>query len=231
MRTIWNALSILAIANLLGLGAFAGWLFMSDRLDGQRVEQIREMLSETINQEKARLDDEANALEEARLQAEADAKKTALPLGTMDSVSLKLELSEIDRQRLLRRQREMTDLQLSLQRERELLDRDVASFEAEKADFESWRTRLLEIEGADQFKKTLATYEGMKAKDATASLQALLDLGDRDQVVTYLSAMDERKRTKIMTEFNEADPGVAADLLEALRTRGTELRDAGEPAS
>ena len=125
----------------------------------------------------------------------------------------------------------MTDLQLSLKRERELLDRDVSAFEAEKADFEDWRERLLEIEGADQFKKTLTTYEGMKAKDAKASLQALLDLGDRDQVVTYLSSMDERKRTKIMTEFNKDDPGVAAGLLEALRMRGTELRDAGEPAS
>ena len=79
--------------------------------------------------------------------------------------------------------------------------------------------------------KAVAAMWGVDVTTAKASLQALLDLGDRDQVVTYLSAMDERRRTKIMTEFNKDDPTVAAGLLEALRMRGTELRTAGEPAS
>jgi hypothetical protein len=31
-----------------------------------------------------------------------------------------------------------------------------------------------------------------------------------------------------MAEFNKEDPGVAADLLESLRTRGTERQTPGE---
>ena len=71
------------------------------------------------------------------------------------------------------------------------------------------------------------TKSGRRAK---ASLSALLDLGEKDQVVSYLSAMDERIRTKIITEFNREDPAVAADLLESIRTRATEMRAAGDPS-
>ena len=37
MKTIWTALSVLAVANLLALGALAFWLHNSDRLDMARI--------------------------------------------------------------------------------------------------------------------------------------------------------------------------------------------------
>jgi hypothetical protein len=42
-----------------------------------------------------------------------------------------------------------------------------------------------------------------------------------DQVVAYLNAMEDRTRTKIITEFQKQDPALAAELLERLRTRAT----------
>ena len=230
MKSFWSLVTTLAIAHAIALAGVVAWLVFTGRLNLERVERIREMIGETIEEERARLETEAKASEDAQREANAAAAASVLPLGAADRVRLKLELSEIDRQQLLRMQREMRDLQLGLQRERDLLDRETEAFEQEKADFEAWRAQLMEIEGADQFKKTLATYEGMKSKDAKASLSALLDLGEKDQVVSYLSAMDERIRTKIITEFNREDPAVAADLLESIRTRATEMRAAGDPS-
>jgi len=228
VKTIWSMLSILAVAHLLALAGVIAWLVVAGRLDLPRVDIVRTMLSETIADEQARLASEADAAEQARNEAAETLAQATLPLGAADRVQVKLELSEIDRQQLLRRQREIQDLQLNLQRERQVLDQDIAAFALEKAEFEAWRRSLLEIEGADQFKKTLATYEGLKPKDAKESLASLLALGHKDQVVTYLSAMDERQRVKIMAEFNKEDPGVAADLLESLRTRGIERQTPGE---
>lgn len=229
MKSLWSFIGVLAVAHLLALAGLGAWLVGTDRLDGERLERVRTILSETIPEEKARLAEEADAAEQARILEAAKAAEATMPIGAADRVQLKLELSEIDRQQFLRMQREMQDLKLSLTRERQLLDDDVVKFQTEKADFDAYRKRLLEIEGSAQFKKTLATYEGLKAKDAMASLNALLEQDQQDQVVSYLSAMEERQRTKIIAEFNKLDPTLAADLLERLRTRGTELLAPGEP--
>ena len=71
-----------------------------------------------------------------------------------------------------------------------------------------------------QFKKALSTLEGLKPDKAKLALQQLLDKKEVDQVVSYLNAMQERNRTRIIDEFIKSDPGTATDLLERLRTRG-----------
>ncbi|MDX2146074.1 MAG: hypothetical protein SFZ23_01025 [Planctomycetota bacterium] len=48
-----------------------------------------------------------------------------------------------------------------------------------------------------------------------------------ERVVTYLNAMQERPRNKLMAEFVRADPALAGQLLERLRTHGTLVAAAG----
>jgi len=79
---------------------------------------------------------------------------------------------------------------------------------------------VAETEGNAQFKKALATLEGLKPDKAKAALQELINGKQVDQAVAYLNAMQERMRTKVIDEFITADPKVATDLLERLRTRG-----------
>ena len=124
---------------------------------------------------------------------------------------------------MLFRSREVDDLQRSLSRDRQLLDRERENFEDERERFEAMRDRLSTLEGGEQFRKALGSIEGMKPDDARVTLQTLLDQGEREQVVSYLNAMQERTRTKIMSSWVKDDqPDVAADLLEALRVRGLE---------
>jgi hypothetical protein len=89
---------------------------------------------------------------------------------------------------------------------------------------------VAQTEGNAQFRKALATLEGLKPDKVKLTLQQLLDQGEADQVVAYLNAMQERTRTKVLDEFIKSDPKVATDLLERLRTRGLIARASEKPA-
>jgi hypothetical protein len=220
VRTIWTILSVLAVANLLALGAFVAWLGGTDRLDASRVREVRAVFSQTLTQKQV---DEAaaKAKEEADLKAAADKAKSELPPVTAaDTLAIKLEQSKADTERMEALRREVRILQETLRRERQALEDDKLALKKEREEFERARTVVAETEGNAQFKKTLATYEGLKADQAKLALQELIDRKEVDQVVAYLNAMQERTRTKIINEFISADPKVATDLLERLRMRG-----------
>jgi hypothetical protein len=222
IRGLWTILSVLAIANLLALLAFVGWLVSSERLDLDRFNELRETLSETIPAREARLEEEAR---DARLEAaEAEEERRALipPLTAADKLRNNAIAEEVDRQRLERLSREVRDLRRTIDRERSQLDERVELFEAEKADFERMRSRIREIEGEDQFRKAVTNLQAQRPEKARDILQALIDGGEVDQAVAYLNAMGDRQAAKIIGAFEDA--ALAADLLERLRTRGTETR-------
>ncbi len=222
IRGLWTILSVLAIANLLALLAFVGWLVSSERLDLDRFNELRETLSETIPAREARLEEEAR---DARLEAaEAEEERRALipPLTAADKLRNNAIAEEVDRQRLERLSREVRDLRRTIDRERSQLDERVEQFEIEKADFERMRNRIREIEGEDQFRKAVTNLQAQRPEKARDILQALIDGGEVDQAVAYLNAMGDRQAAKIIGAFEDA--ALAADLLERLRTRGTETR-------
>lgn len=230
MRSLWLILSTLAVAHILALAGFVGWLKATDRLNADRVDRVRLIFASTIDQERA-------AAEEAKVQLASDQaareeqSRMALPPEPAEArIDRQDEADQVELQRTLRRQRELEDLRRALARERQQLSDDAAALEREKADFEAYRQRLAQTEGAAQFKKALATLEAQKPKDAKDVLQALIAQSQMEQVVSYLSAMDERIRGKVLAEFVKDRPEVAADLLERLRTRGLQVGVAAAPA-
>ena len=48
MKTLWNVLAFMAVVNLLAMAGFVGWLWQSQRLSVDRLEQVRELLKLTI---------------------------------------------------------------------------------------------------------------------------------------------------------------------------------------
>lgn len=226
MKTLFSAIGLFALVNILGLGGFLGWLHMTDRLDSQRVQQVRRMFSETIAEQQAREkkeEDEARALEE---DANLEARIATPPVSASEMLGARLEASEIDRQVIERLRREVDDLKAILSRERRELDDEIARFEAEKTKFTAMRERLDNIEGEAQFMKSLSVLQGLEAKEAKQTLQELIDMGENEQVVSYLNRMEERKRTGVMQQFVKDEPALAARLLEDLRLRGLEVAEA-----
>lgn len=230
MRTLWNILSVIAIANLLALVGFIGWLRVSDRMSIERVRDLREVVAETLSDKHSR-EAAAKAADAAAAQAAADkAKNDTEPVRAADVLRIKLEAGEADQERLNKWRREVEDLKASLQRDLDRLDAARKALQDEQVAFDARKKQIAELEGSQMFKKALATYEGLKPAVAASLLMQLLrpgggtgtlDNAGADQAVAYLNAMEDRTRTKIIAEFQKTDPGLAAELLERLRTRAT----------
>ncbi len=227
MKTIWSILSVAAVANLIAIVGIVAYLVSTGRIDAPRMREIRALLTETTAQRAAKTEAEkTKAAEDAKL-AKEDAKVGTPPVTGADALMLKLEQSKIDQARIETMKRDVQVLQETLLRAREGLDAERAAFSKEKKDFEQAREVVRKTESDDQFRKALATIEGLKADKAKSTLQTLIDQKQIDQVVSYLNAMQERTRTKVVDEFVKADPKVAADLLERLRTRGMSVAGLG----
>lgn len=217
IRSLWTVVSILALANLLALLGFAGWLTASDRLNGDRLESVRKMFSETIAEQAARQEKEqADAEAEAARAKEKEAARRP-PLTAQDRLLVQTQFDTVLQQQVELTKRTLGDMKRSLDAQRRKLDSDTAAFVKKKSAFEAMRNTIIEIEGDAQFKKALGLYQSLRAPDAANALRELYDKGDREQVVAYLNAMEARKASKILTQF---EPPMAADLLERLRTRG-----------
>lgn len=229
MKKLWNALAVMAIANLIAVVSFLGWLALGGRVSPERVQKVRAMFTETVDQEAERL---AQAQAEAEAQAaaqEAQAKRQAgAPIGAMEALDLRIQRNADEEQRLERVRKEIAQLQESLAREQRKIDASLLQLEQERAAFTTERARIRELEGSKQFKKAVSVLEGLEAADAARTLDELLRNGEQDQVVAYLNAMQDRKRNAIITEvIATGQTDVAADLLERIRVRGIEISAAG----
>lgn len=220
MKTIWGVIAIVSFANLMAMGAVVGWLLNTGRLDAERATAIRSMLSETVaeQRERERLEDEAAAAAEAE---EEEKRRLLAPVVTAnEAASVRIEASEVDRQRIERLRAELDALKAGLASERRLLDEDRAAFEAERSAFEALRARIAAENGDEQFQKSLGVIEGMRPAEAARLINELITGGSRQEALGYLDAMRKTGRTKILSEIGKTDPTLAAGLLEEIRLRG-----------
>lgn len=221
MKGLGRAIAIIAVLNLLAIGAGIGWLAMTERLSADRLREVRELFAETVPAEQAR--HEAEQREADRLAAEFEASRLPEnpPATSAQLLEVRLDATEIGQQQVERLRREVEDLRRTLASDRRKLEDERTAFEAERDEFEAMRERLTEIEGDAQFRKAVGVLEGLKAAEAKQAVAALLAEGKREQVVSYLNAMDERKRNKLFNEFiGDGEAQLAAELLEDIRTRG-----------
>jgi hypothetical protein len=227
MKKLTKAILIVAILNLLAVLAGAGWLFATGRLNESRMVTMTDLFSEPVAIEEAKLKAEQAEIDKAL--AEQERPLPDIPLNSQERNLVRVEMTQIDRQRLDRMKKEVDNLQATLRRERRAVEIERQSLQKEKEDFEQMRLRLAGLEGGKQFKKSLNSISGMKAKDAKTILSALLGESKDEEVVSYLSAMDDRIRTQILTEFVKAgEDQLAANLLESLRLRGLETASDSE---
>lgn len=220
MKSLWTVVTVLAIANLLAIIGFVGWLNATGRVSRERVDAVRGIFVSTVEQEKAALA-EVEAQREAEAIEEAKAARLAQPpIGSAERLRQRREGEEVALHTKQRLEDELLALQTFLVRENERLlawEKELAS---RQAAMEAEQLRIRETTGSDQFKKALATLSGVKPAEAKSILAELLAQEKQDEVVSYLDAIEERARSRILAEFNKTDPRLAADLLERLRTRG-----------
>jgi len=239
MRKIWNILAVIAIANLITIALVMGVLFATDKLSPDKLTEIRQMVMRAAQETDGEGDtDDAEGQEDP-------ASVTTAPLGSPELQDLRLNMSDIDRQKRERLRRQVEDLKRSLTVERERLDEQWTELRSEREAFAAERERISELEGGKQFRTAVRVLEGLRPEQARDVVLALIagqdpqglpqdrpmamdEGGGREggmrRAVSYINAMQDRQRGRLMASIAELDPALAAELLERLRTRGLVAR-------
>jgi flagellar motility protein MotE (MotC chaperone) len=230
MRSLWIAVSTLALANLLALGGFALWLNSTGRLNKERVEKVRQIFQPTVAQDAAKVAEEKAKAEAEAKAAQDVARDKRAPVTAEQRLAIIREYEETQRQKNERLQRETKDLLNQLEIKRADFEKDKADLLAIKKAFEAKVEQVAKEKTDEQLQKTLKVYEAVKPAEAASMLETMLNTGPKgkDQVVSYLNQMSPRVSSRIVSEFSKKDPVLAADLLEKLRTYGLEARKSGD---
>ena len=221
MKTIWNILSFLAVVHLLALAMFVAWLWHSDRLDGDRVQQVREMFSMTIPN--ARI-----AVKQAQVRTEAELEQRRDQAFGEDPPFSSAATIEIGSQVTRHTDQEIRRLEDSKKRQlAQLAEAQRVSEEREaesKARVEAWEKAVAadkKRQEDEQFAKAVRLLESQQPKQSKMIIVELVGTGKMDQAVAYINAMDDRKRAKLLGAFKTpVEQKLATELLEQLRTFG-----------
>ena len=221
MRTLWNAFSFLAVAHLLALVIFIGWLWQSDRLDGGRIGDLRAMFAMTLPQARAAAEADEQVAQGQRQAQLAEARRRDPPLPSAARIQAVTEA----RQRSDQSARRLDDVKTQLLQQ---LTQSRQEVEAERAGLAAEQSRLrtgAQAEGqrkADaQFAKAVKLLESLPPKQAKMKIVELVDSGKMAEAVAYLDAMSPRAASKILAQFKtDQENKLATELLEHLRTFG-----------
>jgi hypothetical protein len=228
VKKIQTLVLSMVVANAVAIAGLSGWLFFTGRIDDERVAKVREIFRETVNQENKRLEMET-AQEEEAIRASADGVPDGLPRTASELVAMRLDATDVDRQRIERLRREVQDLQRKLRRDQSVLDNQASNFQEERDAFDAMRERLAEVEGHEQFQKSVSLLNSLKSNETKSILEVLIGEKKQEQVVSYLNALEDRSRSRVIAEFiKDGQQELATDLLESLRLRGLEAVVDGE---
>jgi hypothetical protein len=231
MGSLVKLIRVLALAHLLAVIGFAGWLVASDRVDAERLKRVREMFQPTIAEEKALLAEAESEAAAATAAAEERRRLLEVPMTRTEQIisaerfeqraELALRGLEDERRRLL------SDLS---GREREVTQREEA-LAKRQTDWEESIATEKERQTDEQFRKAVRLLEAAPSKQSKDWILELVQTGREDQAVTYLNAMNPAKSAGLLKAFKgEGEAKVATDVLERLRQLGLESESsAGAP--
>lgn len=223
MKSLWNIVSFLAVVNLLAFAMLMVWLWQSDRLSSTRVQQLREILSLTVTQEKASHDEaeqKAQAEAATALNEQIQANPPVESVAQLRQITLIKYEQEQARRRL---EDERNVLLTALNTESARLEEQRAELERQKTAWESAVHQERQRKNDEQFLQTVRQLEQLPAKQGKQMIVELIDTKQSKTVVAYLDAMSPRACAKILKEFKtEAEIKLATELLEQLRTFGLE---------
>lgn len=226
MKTLWMTLSALAIANLLALAGFLMWLKSSDRLDRGRLEQVRQIISKPLAQEKAEKEAQSKKAEAEKKTAEETAKAARPPLTASEALAARLEAGEIDRQRIEALRSAIRALQDPLRAEREALTIEKRKLQQDQAAFQAQVASHDALVGDQQFKKTLGVLEALKPAEAKSLIMEILK--GTEPAVAVERASVGALTANTPTQASPSAPGAASITTEGMK-RSVDYLNAMQP--
>ena len=226
MRSLAAAFVILLCIHLLAGIGFIGWLGATDRVNGHRVQQVVDIFQPTVA-EQAQRQAEAEAAEaeaaEVRDKLLRLEEVAAGPRTLEDRLAENFAADEFDLHRLERLQAETDAIRRRLDQDKQLIEKQLAELEAERAVFDEMFAKRSEEMQDEDFRRAVKTLEQLPPRQARGVVDQYIAAGQLDDAVDYLAAMQLRKSAAILKNYKtDAEIAQATDLIEKLRTRGVD---------
>lgn len=223
IRPVLTAALILLLLHLLAAMGFVAWLAASGRVNHERIEQVVDTFKLTVEEEQRQQEEAARLAQEAAEKARQAAMLEAVadgPRTLQDRLAAQQQADELALHRVERLQRETDDLRRQIERAKEVIAKQKADLEAQRAAFDAYVQQELARRQDADFQQAVQMYEQLPPDQVKRMFQQLIAQGQIDQVVEYLAAMELRKAGKVIQAF-ETDQEVAqaTQLLEMLRQR------------
>ncbi len=225
-RPVLTGLGVFAALNLAAIALLIAWLLSTGRMDGERFDRLRRLVSTPIETEREEIQLASRTLEESQRQAQERERLAIMPRsaaerlaeveGALDQVQIRRRMME-EEARLLGKSLEE---RLALLREQHAdLDRRERRFDEREAEIAAERSDA-------QFRKTVQLLESAPPKQAKEWLLQLSATGRQGDAVRYLDSMSRFAASRVLRELKSAEETArAADLLDALRRRDVDAAD------
>lgn len=227
MRAFATALLLLLIFHLLAAGGFIGWLYASDRINRDRIEQVIDLFQPTLAEQRA-AEKAAAEQQEAEAVAEAEQERLeAVSEGAVSAAALverRQTINELVNERMDKLDNDIGRLrQQMVSRERELAQQ-MEEFEAEAEAFEEAREAFLERTDDEDFERTVDLLQRQPPRQVKDIFLRYMEEGETGRVVDYLKAMRPAAAADVMTEFRGAEElEAAAELVRRLERHGADF--------
>ena len=224
MKSLLAAFIILILIHLILAVGFVGWLQASNRLNGERVQQVVDMFKPTVAEveqlkaEAEAAEAEAHAARDQLMRLESVAKG---PQPLEDRLPMNFEADEFDLHRLERLNAETQAIRRRLDQDKALIAEELAALQARQDAFDELVERRTAAMRDEDFNRAVKTLEQLPPNQAKGMIQQYIAAGKTTDAVDYLAAMQLRKSAGILKAFkSEEEIPTAAMLLDELRNRG-----------
>ena len=184
MNAFLKLLVVLATAHLLAALGFVGWLAASGRIDGTRLERVREIFAKPVAVEA----DERKSAEAKAAEAAADAQMMErlreLPLASADRVETGSRTEERIELGLRAFEDKTRRLRDELRKDGENLEQQIRAFEQRKAAWEDSIAADKQRETDEQFRKAVRLLEAAPWKLGMVWVLELVRSDREDQAVS-----------------------------------------------
>ncbi len=224
LKAMWKALLILMILHFLVVASVTGYLGATERLNMDRVKRLKAMFDLTIEEEKIKNEEDAAALAVEKKKADDVSRLLAIGVKGPQTRSEVIkssqekdeeELSVLQQTQVNNKALELRVAQMiaEIERREKKIDEKMKTFGAEV----QRSVKLAEDEGFD---RALSLINISEPADAKVQFLNLIEMGQEDVVIDYLSAMSPRKANGILTEFKTvAEQKIRTGLIEKVRTK------------
>lgn len=224
MKTLWSIVTVMAVANLLALGGFIGWLGGTGRIDESRLRAAQSLFAPTVAEAAAARAAAELEAEQAAEQTQRQERLTNPPLTASAILASREIAADAAAQEVLRVRQEVRERQAELQLEADRLAEERAVFIAERDAWQSRRDAEQQRVGGEQFTQLVELFSTLKPREARDLILEMEARGERADVVRLLDALQVRAAAKIVSELRTPEQRrLASELLARLRDLGQDL--------